>query len=518
MANFGSRELRGGKNSMSDKKQVLIIDDNYETVDYLRSALELSRDSYHVTGVPSAEEGWLELLRQRVDLVIVDLRLPGMSGGELMHRIHRKFPGLPTIVMSGYSLEWMRQETAGLTVFRMLEKPLDTDQLLEVVDQAVFGRPAPVRQVENPSGFVDVNFSEPLRRRLAQLQQDTGARRLLMGTLHGQLLFRVGEPLGELDEERIAAMIAQNLRSSLDLAAAMGNEETQAIEVQMSDRFEIYMANAGRRFFIALYYPVQSQRARIGTIWVFLQRALRDLVPLLPAVPEDGPQAVVEPDAPGPVSLAAAAQPAAVLEPEPEPEPEAAPEAAGESPAASPPLSLEEALAQGLLPNELSAAFAGITDEEGAPAEEPLLDLSGSDGGEEDLEDFLDLLTEHEADPSEADAFWRGIVTGDTEKEVDDADLDEAIQTGILVSSRLEEGGTAEPAAAADPEQLGDDELEALSDLNLLDLDAGDEEEILAFWDAALGEDDPDRSSGLSFEEARRKGLLGNDEDGPSES
>ena len=65
---------------MADVKQILVVDDHFEMLEFLRSMLELSNEAYEVRAVPSAEEGILEMTRAKFDLVITDVRLPGISG------------------------------------------------------------------------------------------------------------------------------------------------------------------------------------------------------------------------------------------------------------------------------------------------------------------------------------------------------------------------------------------------------------------------------------------------------
>ena len=73
---------------MTEKKKILIVDDDFEIALFLRSTLEIMLPDYEVVNAPSAEEGMLETL-QGVDLVISDLNLPGMSGFDFIHRVRR---------------------------------------------------------------------------------------------------------------------------------------------------------------------------------------------------------------------------------------------------------------------------------------------------------------------------------------------------------------------------------------------------------------------------------------------
>ncbi len=481
---------------MRGKKRVLIVDDNYETVDFLRSTLEHAAFPVETFGVPSAEEGWLELLQGRFDLAIIDLRLPGMSGSEFLQRIHRRFPQLPTIVMSGYNLEWMKQETAGLTVFRLLEKPFVLEQVLEVVEAVFSGvrLPADAEGGGDPGG--DFEMTAPLRRRLEKFRQDTGALRLLLGRMNGDLLYWNGEQVGPFDEQKLTRLVGENLAGSLGLAGEMGSELPLIVQVQMTGQFEVYFANIGSDYFLTLFFPSQSQRARIGTIWVFLQRAIRDIQPLLPAGP-----APFRPDP------AREAPPPAERKKRTGPLPPPAEEPVDPGPA----LSLQEALAQGLIPEALAAAIEPAPEE--PPVEELDLFADLETLSEEDLVDIIALTAEHEADPAEAEAFWKGVITGDTEGAVNDDLLDRALQTGLEISASIE--GEEADEQTGESEDSTADELAALSDFDLLTHEEVAENEAEAFWDSALSQADFEDQDGLSLEEAREKGLLpwGDDED-----
>ena len=74
---------------MADPR-VLLVDDQRQVTRMLRSSLELSGRSYDILDVASAEEALREMERGPVDLVVTDLRLPEMSGLELIARIRDK--------------------------------------------------------------------------------------------------------------------------------------------------------------------------------------------------------------------------------------------------------------------------------------------------------------------------------------------------------------------------------------------------------------------------------------------
>ena len=79
------------------KQRILVVDDEEK----LRRVIELQlmTAGFDVDKAGSAEEGLK--LAERADLVLTDLKLPGMDGLETMRMIHRKKPKMPIIVISG---------------------------------------------------------------------------------------------------------------------------------------------------------------------------------------------------------------------------------------------------------------------------------------------------------------------------------------------------------------------------------------------------------------------------------
>jgi two-component system, NtrC family, response regulator PilR len=141
---------------MANVKQILLVDDHFEMLEFLRSMLELSGQDYEVLAVPSAEEGLLELHRTKFDLLITDVRLPGMSGFDLVRRVRQLRPNVAIIMITAYSTPQGRKEAEALKVYRYFTKPLDTDAVLAAVYAALYGETA-----EPPTNTVFPHPSSP---------------------------------------------------------------------------------------------------------------------------------------------------------------------------------------------------------------------------------------------------------------------------------------------------------------------------------------------------------------------
>ena len=181
---------------MADAKQILVVDDHFEMLEFLRSMLELSNQDCEVLAVPSAEEGLLELRRAQFDLLITDVRLPGMSGFDLVRRVKALGRDMPVIMITAYSSNQGKKEADELGVYRYFQKPLDTDSVLTAVHTALHGEsvtmPSPTSAAVKPVP-VPRAVSDDLQRRLDSLRVDTGAIHLTLATGVGEILFSAGD-------------------------------------------------------------------------------------------------------------------------------------------------------------------------------------------------------------------------------------------------------------------------------------------------------------------------------------
>ncbi len=271
-------------NVMADVKQILVVDDHFEMLEFLRSMLELSSREYQVLGVPSAEEAYMELRRVPFDLLITDVRLPGMSGFELVRRIRPYWPHMPVIMITAYTSAQGQQEATDLGIYRYFQKPLDTEALLSSVHSALYGQveqpaspPAVIEERELEQGFA---VSNDVYRCLETLQTDTGAAQAVLATIMGDIVYTSRNQSG-LDISRLARIAAAGLDTSFQLAEELHSDIPFTIQYQAGQRFDLYSANVGRSHFVMLIFDARLRRGRIGTVWIFAQRAIRELAQLL---------------------------------------------------------------------------------------------------------------------------------------------------------------------------------------------------------------------------------------------
>ena len=122
---------------------ILIIDDEKNIREGLSAALEL--DGYSVKLAANGTEGLALIEKGDIDLVITDLRMPGISGEEVLAKVRGESPGIPVIVLTGHGSIDTAVDAMRNGAYDFLTKPLSLDRLSLIVKRALAGRELEIR-------------------------------------------------------------------------------------------------------------------------------------------------------------------------------------------------------------------------------------------------------------------------------------------------------------------------------------------------------------------------------------
>jgi CheY-like chemotaxis protein len=119
--------------------RVLLVDDERELLDLL--AQELSDMGFEVTALDNGRAA-LELLgHRRFDVLVTDLKMPGMDGLEMVRLLRQSHPQLPVIVNTGYASERARRAFDTREAYGLLLKPFTLEDMRRMVEAAVTALP-----------------------------------------------------------------------------------------------------------------------------------------------------------------------------------------------------------------------------------------------------------------------------------------------------------------------------------------------------------------------------------------
>src|SRR4051794_28539078 len=120
------------------KSRVLVIDDEAAIRDSLRMTLEY--EGYEFFGAATGQEGLALAEREAPDLVLLDVKMPGMDGIEVLERLRNMNEAVPVIVVSGHGTIQTAVEATKKGAFDFIEKPFASERVLVSLRNALDSR------------------------------------------------------------------------------------------------------------------------------------------------------------------------------------------------------------------------------------------------------------------------------------------------------------------------------------------------------------------------------------------
>lgn len=119
---------------MAPKFKLLLVDDEEELVNALAERLQLRGLESEVA---LSGEMALQVVHERPpDVMLLDLKMPGMDGLEVLRRVKRIHPGIEIVVLTGHGGVMDRETALRLGAFDYLQKPADIGDLVQVLVRA----------------------------------------------------------------------------------------------------------------------------------------------------------------------------------------------------------------------------------------------------------------------------------------------------------------------------------------------------------------------------------------------
>ena len=120
---------------MKGKESILVVDDDLDFLKIIKLILE--NKGYKVDTAPSANEGISGLKERFYNAAILDISLPDADGTELLTKFLEIYPDIIAIMLTGHSSVQNAVQSLNRGAFAYLEKPLDTETLLSVINRGL---------------------------------------------------------------------------------------------------------------------------------------------------------------------------------------------------------------------------------------------------------------------------------------------------------------------------------------------------------------------------------------------
>ncbi len=125
------------KNNQTHTKTILIVDDEIPFILSLTTGLKRHSSEYNILTAENGKDAVEILESTLVDLVMTDLRMPEMDGYELLAYMTANFPSIPTVVMSAFGTQEIKDRLNTLGTIGFLEKPIDFHELTDAINDGL---------------------------------------------------------------------------------------------------------------------------------------------------------------------------------------------------------------------------------------------------------------------------------------------------------------------------------------------------------------------------------------------
>jgi CheY-like chemotaxis protein len=299
--------------------RILVVEDNHEVRRMVTASLKTLGAEIDVLDVPSAEEALVISASLPLDLVVLDFRLPGMSGLDMVARLRKRRPEAKIILVTGVEDPAIRKQVAQAGTQAYFYKPIEIDKFLEAVkrclwfDQSESNAPGMVSEPadlipsaslpeESPVATeamqkpISQGLKPSLDERLTTLKHQLRAVSVLLVNDAGQVMEVAGNPSPITSGSALLSSMMQAFRASMLVSQAMGRSCGASLQYFASQRQCLYVVPVGLNHALFVITSGYFEPNKLGTIDRYFQLAARDLQDILAdiAAEEQARQAILE--------------------------------------------------------------------------------------------------------------------------------------------------------------------------------------------------------------------------------
>jgi CheY-like chemotaxis protein len=207
---------------------VLLVDDQKDIVRLLHSSLQTLGHQLDLVDAPSGEEALLEASRRKVDLLVADYLLPGISGVELMRKIRARNADLKVIFISGMTERKARAEMLGAGAVAIFDKPIPLADFLDAVERSL----GLVRTIFPPeTGKESEEHRQTLSELLSGFRQKVKADAVFLISDRARVLARAGDLYDSSMEVSMLSALMAIYSASLKVSRFIRQERLDSYHV-----------------------------------------------------------------------------------------------------------------------------------------------------------------------------------------------------------------------------------------------------------------------------------------------
>jgi CheY-like chemotaxis protein len=247
-------------------EHILIVDDHKEAARLIRRHLETLEQEFIIEDVFSGEEALLELSRGETDLLIADVRLPGISGLELMDKLKARNPEAKVVLVSGVTDPKIRQQVAQAGADAFFFKPIDVPEFLDAVERTlglVDTILTPEIKLHMEEIFDESTAAQPqvgMTELITDLRVSLNATAAMLVGDQGQVLVRAGDlPDPEL-ETSLMPVLMRAFTAGVSISQFLGQNTPDHFYSYRGENYDLFLAPVGEAYcLMVMTHPVLLQ-------------------------------------------------------------------------------------------------------------------------------------------------------------------------------------------------------------------------------------------------------------------
>jgi CheY-like chemotaxis protein len=239
-------------------QRVLIVDDEQRTLMFMRESLVVARLNAELVCASSAEEALQAFSQQSFDVVVLDVRMAGMDGLQLLERLRAMYSGVRVIIASAYQDADIEAAARALDVYHFFRKPFAFEEFTETVANALHEASMDMNRSQRAADWP----AQFIHRQLTALMRDTGAQGVLLINSEGAVIARIGSTNG-FDE--------------LKLGPATNGEPVFNFAYHQGKTHDLYSAEVGNGMRLSLVFDRNQPGSRIGLVLQYTRRTVQEI-------------------------------------------------------------------------------------------------------------------------------------------------------------------------------------------------------------------------------------------------
>jgi CheY-like chemotaxis protein len=258
----------------SDRKRILIVDDDEKLAVLLQESLRTMGEGYDVVTAGGTDEALARVSRRSFDLVITDLMMPEVDGLQLLEALKAINPSIVTVVMTAFDSPTIRARAERFGIYRYFTKPFSIHEFRQCVIDAF----KEAGQIQETGAFSKEQL-EVIERNLSSLRISVGAHSVALMDSAGKII-SFQSVQRELKMASLCnALVTGNAAVAAEVARLLGGWPACRLSYHEGNDYNVCVYTLNEDFSLVIVF---GQGVKVGQVWFYAKQVVGDLQQALP--------------------------------------------------------------------------------------------------------------------------------------------------------------------------------------------------------------------------------------------